>query len=156
MNLRKVDGRIDYERFKEILARGCHLVGAFIFIGKPYKVSKEQKRFFNYLRKVGYVIQFGSVQETPNGKKKQKGIDIFIYKEITELAEAESYDKAILVSGDADFIEVVEKLRELGKKIEIWSFKISFSKKLIEVVGEENIHYIDNILDDIEFITNQN
>ena len=77
-------------------------------------------------------------------------MDILIYREIIELAEHDSYDICILVSGDADFVEIVKKLKELRKKIDIWSFKISLSRKLIEEAGKENIHYIDDILDEIK------
>ncbi len=60
-----------------------------------------------------------------------------MYKEIVELMDA--YDKAILVSGDADFVEVVKTFKELNKKIEIWSFKISLAKQILEEAGEEHI-----------------
>ncbi|KKM21032.1 hypothetical protein LCGC14_1639530 [marine sediment metagenome] len=50
-----------------------------------------------------------------------------------------------------NFVEAVNKLKELGKGIQIWSFKISFSKKLKKAAGYRNIHYIDEILDEIEF-----
>ena len=55
------------------------------------------------------------------------------------------------MSGDRDFVEVVYKLKELGKQIQIWSFKISLSKKLMKAAGYRNVHYIDKILDEIEF-----
>ena len=108
-------------------------------------------QFFTYLEKVGYVILDGPVQKTRNGKKRQKGMDILIFNESIELIDA--YDKCILVSGDADFVYLVEKLKEYGKKIEIWSFKKSLSKRLIDAAGKENIHYIDTILDEIEYKT---
>lgn len=144
--------RIDYMKFKDILAKECHLVGPFIFMGKPRNVTDEQQKFYDYLRSAGYVILFGRVQRSKNGKRRQKGIDILIYQQIVELAEQDSYDKCILVSGDGDFALVVEKLKELGKKVEIWSFMNSLSKKLIEKAGHKNIFFIDPILDDIEYV----
>ena len=102
-------------------------------MGLPDKISRKQKNFYNYLKKFEYAIHFRPVSETRTGGHVQKGIDILIYKHIIELAEVDSYDKAVLVSGDADFIDVVKELKEFNKKIEIWSFKISLSKKLIRV-----------------------
>ena len=32
------------------------------------------------------------------------------------------FEKAILISGDADFVPVITKLKELGKEVEIWAF----------------------------------
>lgn len=154
-NLEKVNGRINWRKFKKILARNHHLVGAFVYIGVPNPIPKDQRRFIKYLRFVGYVVQLRLIQETSKRKKKQKGIDIFMYKEIVELAEADAYDKAIIVSGDADFIDAVKKLKELNKEFVIWSFKISLARKLIEEVGGNNINYIDYILNDIEVVNSK-
>ena len=68
-----------------------------------------------------------------------------------ETNETDSFDKAILVSGDGDFIEVVRKLKELKKEIEIWSFRESLSKHLKKEAGKNNIHFIEQILDQIEY-----
>ncbi len=78
-------------------------------------------------------------------------MDIFIYKDIIELAEDDSYDKAILVSGDSDFLDIVKKLKELKKEIEVWSFKKSTSRALIDEAGFKHVYYIDSILDEIKF-----
>jgi len=154
-NLEIVDGRINWRKFKKILAKNHHLVGAFVYIGVPNPIPKDQRRFIKYLKHVGYVVQLKPIQETSEGKKKQKGIDVFMYKEIVELAEADAYDKAIIVSGDADFIDAVRKLKELNKEFVIWSFKISLAQKLIEEAGGNNIHYIDYILDDIKVVNSK-
>jgi len=151
-NLEKFKGRIDWEKFKYVLARGSHLVGALIYVGVTRNVSINKRRFLRSLEIVKYVIQPKPVQESPSGKKRQKGVDVFMYKEIVELAEADAYDKALIVSGDADFIDAIRKLKELKKKFEVWSFRISLSRFLMEEAGKENIHYIDTILDEIEFV----
>lgn len=141
--------RIDYKKFKDILANGEHLVGAFIYMGIPDNIYPKKRRFLDYLSSQGYIIQSRPVNVTPEGKKVQKRIDIFIYRDIVELGIEDTYDKAILVSGDSDFIEIVRKLKQLEKKIEIWAFKHSASKKLISEIGEDNIHFINEILSDI-------
>lgn len=93
-----------------------------IYMGLPHKVSREQKKFLTYLKKNEFVICYRSVHKTRTGKYYQKGIDILFYSDVVELAQEDSYDKAILVSGDADYIKAVEKLKELNKDFEIWSF----------------------------------
>jgi uncharacterized LabA/DUF88 family protein len=150
-NLEKVKGRIDWKKLKLVLKGESHLVGAFIYIGLPSQIPKEQKKFIKYLEHVGYVIQPKPLKKTPNGRREQKGVDIFIYKEIVELAVADSYDKAIIVSGDGDFIDAVNDLKRLQKTYEIWSFKNSLSKDLANEAGKDNVHYIDNILEEIKF-----
>jgi uncharacterized LabA/DUF88 family protein len=120
-------------------------------MGIPDKILPKKLGFLKYLRSQGFVIQPKPIRISPSGKKKQKGVDIFIYKDIVELAEDDSYDKAILVSGDSDFLDVVKKLKELEKEIEIWSFRKSTSRLLITEAGRENVFYIDNILEKIKF-----
>jgi len=148
-NIESLQIRIDYKKFKEILTRSDHLVGAFMYMGIPEQVFPKKQRFLKYLSSQGYVIQARPIKVIAEGKKMQKGLDIFIYRDIVELADEDIYDKAILVSGDSDFIEIVRKLRELEKAIEIWSFKRSLSHELLTEVGNENVYFINEILGDI-------
>ncbi|MHA1669823.1 MAG: LabA-like NYN domain-containing protein [Promethearchaeota archaeon] len=148
-NIEDLQIRIDYKKFKEILTKNDHLVGAFMYMGIPEQVYPKKQRFLKYLTSQGYVIQTRPIKVIAEGKKMQKGLDIFIYRDIVELADEDTYDKAILVSGDSDFIEIVRKLRELEKAIEIWSFKKSLSHQLLTEVGNENVYFINEILGDI-------
>ncbi|MFX1329776.1 MAG: NYN domain-containing protein [Promethearchaeota archaeon] len=150
-NLEILNVRINYIKLKEILTQNHHLIGIFMYMGIPDKILPKKLNFLKYLKAQGFIIQPKPVIISPTGKKKQKGIDIFIYKDIVELAEEDSYDKAILVSGDSDFLDVVIKLKELQKEIEIWSFKKSISRALIDEAGQKNVLYIDDILDQIQY-----
>ena len=150
-NLEKLNIRINYVKLKEIFTKNYHLVGIFMYMGILDKVLPKKLNFLNYLKAQGFVIQPKPVIISPNGIKKQKGVDVFIYKDIVELAEEDTYDKAILVSGDSDFIDIVRKLKELKKEIEIWSFKQSISRGLIDEAGKDNVSYIDDILDKIKY-----
>ena len=141
--------RIDYKKFKQILAKDDYLVGAFMYMGIPETVYPKKRRFLDYLTSQGYVIQSRPVKTTPSGKKIQKQLDIFLYRDIVELATEDVFDRAILVSGDSDFIEIVKKLKQLQKQIEIWGFINSMSKRLVQEVSAENVHYINEILPEI-------
>ncbi|MFX1379193.1 MAG: NYN domain-containing protein [Promethearchaeota archaeon] len=149
-NIENLNIRINYLKLKDVFIDKHHLVGLFMYMGIPDKLLPKKLNFLKYLKAQGFIIQPKPVIISPNGVKKQKGVDIFIYKDIVELAEDDSYDKAILVSGDSDFLDVVKKLKELKKEIEIWSFKKSISRSLIEEAGKENVYYIDNILEKIK------
>ena len=60
-------------------------------------------------------------------------------------------DTTIIVSGDSDFVPVVKKLKELKKNVEIWSFKKLLSQQLKELIDPKNLHYLDDVLDQIRF-----
>ena len=150
-NIEELKIRINYLKLKNLFAKNHHLIGFFFYMGLPDKILPKKLKFLNYLRAQGFIIQPKKVMISPTGIKKQKGVDVFIYRDIVELAEEDSYDKAVLISGDSDFLDVVKKLKELKKEIEIWSFQKSISRALIEEAGFENVHYIDEILDEIRY-----
>lgn len=52
------------------------------------------------------------------GKPVQKGVDMRVALQMVRLAYNNAYDTAILVSGDADLVEAVRTVKELGKQVE--------------------------------------
>ena len=62
----------------------------------------------------------------------------------------EAYERAIIVSGDNIFVEAIKMLKKLKKDVEVWSFRNSLSKALFWEVGQEKVHYLDDILEEIE------
>jgi len=56
-NLEKFKGRIDWEKFKYVLAQDSYLVGALIYVGMAKKVSINKRRYLRSLEIVKYVIQ---------------------------------------------------------------------------------------------------
>ncbi len=145
-NLLYLGIRIDYEKLKEKLCGGKKILGSILYAGVSAKPYPKKRKFLKYVEKAGFVIQSLPFDPVSN---KQKGVDVLIYKDIVELALEDAFDKAILVSGDKDFVEIIRTLKALKKHIEIWSFKKSIAKILIEEAGKENVYYLDDILDDI-------
>lgn len=84
-NLDRLKARIDYVRFREILRKDNYLVGVFVYMGVPLQLLPKKHAFIKYLESHGFVIQAKTIRESPNGKKFQKGIDIFIYRDIVEI-----------------------------------------------------------------------
>jgi uncharacterized LabA/DUF88 family protein len=58
------------------------------------------------------------------GGMKEKGVDLSIGINIIHATLEHQFEKVILISGDADFVPVVQKLKEFKKEIETWSFTI--------------------------------
>jgi uncharacterized LabA/DUF88 family protein len=52
------------------------------------------------------------------GKPVPKGVDMRVALQMVRLAYNNAYDTAILVSGDADLVEAVRCVKELGKQVE--------------------------------------
>ncbi|TAE58682.1 MAG: NYN domain-containing protein [Nostocales cyanobacterium] len=51
----------------------------------------------------------------------------------------------ILLSGDGDFAVLIAILKAMGKKVIVFARRGSTSKRLINLVGAENFHFIDDL-----------
>lgn len=97
-----------------------------------------EKNFFEALEKVGYEVKTKDLQIFPGGAKKGDW-DVGIAMDAVKLSQ--SLDVIILVSGDGDYIPLVEYVQNTnGCRVEVVAFAESASAKLMEVVdGFENL-----------------
>ncbi len=94
-----------------------------------------QHRFFESLRRIPYVtVRLGRLHRRPDGSLVEKGVDVAIAVESLSLAHQDAFDVALLVSGDGDYIELVEALKRLGKHVECAMFRNQSAGILLEYV----------------------
>ena len=147
---RKYNIKADYEKLKHIITKNRKLEGIFLYEGAIYPMSPEKKKWYEDLNtKSGYTIRV-SFDKIALNETYEKKVDVIIAIDIISLAYENTYDIAILVSGDGDFIPVVKKLKELDKKIELWAFRYSLSNALREELKNKDIYYLDDILSEIK------
>ncbi|MEX2501415.1 MAG: NYN domain-containing protein [Trueperaceae bacterium] len=92
-----------------------------------------QSRFFESLRRIPYVtVRLGRLHRRHDGSLVEKGIDVSIAVEALSLAFADAYDDAILVSGDGDYVELVEAIKRQGKQVEVAMFRNQSAGILME------------------------
>ena len=105
---------------------GRKLVRAIAYVIKAD--IKEEKSFFDALEKIGYEIRSKDLQTFAGGAKKGDW-DIGIAMDMIELAN--KLDTLILVSGDGDFVDLLQHLRRaMGCRIEVMAIGPSSSAKL--------------------------
>ncbi len=104
-----------------------------------------QQRFFESLRRIPYVtVRFGRLHRRPDGSLVEKGIDVAIAVEALSLAFQNAYDTALLVSGDGDYVELVETLKRYGKHVECAMFRNQSAGVLLEHVDVfQNLDELD-------------
>ncbi|MFQ6070889.1 MAG: NYN domain-containing protein [Candidatus Aminicenantales bacterium] len=91
---------------------------------------KDEENFFDALKKLGYEVREKDLQVFYGGAKKGDW-DIGIAMDTIELAP--KLDVVVIVSGDGDFIPLVQHLKHaLGCYVEVMAFGKSSSQKLIE------------------------
>ena len=94
--------------------------------------SKEEKFFFEALDREGFEVKMKDLQIFPGGMKKADW-DVGIAVDAIKLAN--KLDVIVLVSGDGDYIPLVNYLKEnKGCRVELMSFGKTTSNKLIETV----------------------
>jgi uncharacterized LabA/DUF88 family protein len=111
-------------------------VKSYFYDGIP-NVEKEPelyKRQMEYLQRIrdleSWEIREGESIKSNTGDLKQKGVDDLIAKDMLISASSNCYDIAILVSGDADLLDVVRNVKNIGKKVSGSYFRRSISSKL--------------------------
>lgn len=133
--------------FKAILreaVRDRNLIRAIAYVIKAD--VKDEVIFFDALKSLGYEVKAKDIQVFYGGAKKGDW-DIGIAMDAIELAP--KLDAVVLVSGDGDFVPLVQHLRRaIGCYVEVIAFKKSGSQKLIE----EADNFIDIDLNQEKFL----
>lgn len=85
-------------------------------IDKQKRNAEAQKQFFEIIRKMNFVELRTTPLVSRNGYIQQKGVDVKLATDLIQLAHANAYDVAVLMTGDLDLKESIKMVREqLGK-----------------------------------------
>ena len=93
----------------------------------------DEKNFFEALQKLGIETKTKDLQIFAGGSKKA---DWDVGLAVDAIKMSSRLDSVIIVSGDGDFIPLVEYLQTFGIQVEVVSFGQSTSGKLREVVDD--------------------
>lgn len=116
--------KIDFARFSKRLAAGDRILRTYYYTCLPYRSTpptpEETERYINVQRFVNalrhldrYEVREGKLAKRgirPDGKPdlQQKGVDILLACDLILLSAKQRIDKAILITGDGDFIPAIE------------------------------------------------
>lgn len=127
-NLHKA--RVNYKELMKELVAGRKLIRAIGYVVKTESTLGESS-FFEALSKSGIELRVKDIQIFHGGMKKA---DWDVGMAVDSIRMANSVDVVILVTGDGDFVPLVEYLKwGLGKSVEVAAFGRSASGKLKEV-----------------------
>lgn len=118
--------KIDYQKLSDML---CERVKAerfrtYYYDCMPYQsnppTSEERERyssmdrFIHHLKRLDrFEIRLGRLQFIDGGFK-QKGVDVLLSIDVTKLSWRGTIQKAILITGDSDFVPAVKEAKEAG------------------------------------------
>lgn len=120
---------IDYVKLLHYLTAKDHLVHIFFYTG--YEPTNEnQLRFLNWLSHAGFRVITKAVIQASDGVK-SANLDVEIAVDMMQLAQ--HCDTAVLVSGDGDFVCVVNAIAGQGVRVEVVGLRSMTSPALIDV-----------------------
>lgn len=123
--------RVNFGNIVETAVAGRQLVRAIAYVvraGVP-----EEQSFFDALIKLGIETKEREVQVFLGGAKKA---DWDVGMVVDAIRLSPKLDVVILVSGDGDFIPLVEYLQNMGVQTEVMAFRETSSSKLVEEVDD--------------------
>ncbi len=146
LGVRDLGWKLDFQKFRVYLRDKYDITSAYIFIG----FIDENQSLYTALQNFGYILVFKPILEDKEGKPKGNvDADLVLHTMI----EYDSYDKAVIVSGDGDFYSLVEYLYETNKLEIVLApnrFKCSIllkrkAKEKIDFLNkfEEKLGYVD-------------
>ena len=107
------------------------------------ETHKEQQDFLEVLHKTPYLETRLGRTKVAQGIPIEKGIDVMLSTDLLYFAWNNSYDVAILVSGDSDFGYALQAVKNMGKHVEVAYFENAVSKDLLDIV--DNQHLLDRV-----------
>jgi len=123
--------RVNYQEILKQAIAGRKFIRAFGYVVRTK--SGEEAPFFDALAKLGIETRIRDLQEFYGGAKKADW-DVGIV--IDAIRTSPGLDVIVLVSGDGDFISLVEYLKNQGKRVEVMAFGRTTSSKLKEIADE--------------------
>jgi uncharacterized protein (TIGR00288 family) len=123
--------RVNFREILKLAVSQRNLIRAFAYVVRTK--TGEEKPFFEALIKLGIETRIRDLQEFYGGLKKADW-DVGITIDAVKIAP--NVDVVVLASGDGDFLQLVEYLKNQGKRVEVIAFGRSASAKTKEEADE--------------------
>lgn len=82
----------------------------------------------------------------------EKGVDVALATRMLSLANTRTFETAVLVSGDKDYLETVRAVKSQGMRVEIYSWRGALSRDLA-AESSADIIYFDDHKQDLEYVS---
>ena len=136
--------------FSENLCTNYRRIQTYYYYCMPYQSGTptyEERRRYARMDKFIHVlshldkftVRLGRLMKKSDDSFMQKGVDVQFALDLAELSSNKIIDKAIIVSGDSDFVPAVEKANEKGVITQNVYYYKEFSYHLRDVCTERRI-----------------
>ena len=125
------NARLDFEKLLELSVGKRRLIRAIAYVVQSPDV--DQSNFISMLQQKSYEVKRKDLRQRSDGSAKgdwDMGMAIDIMRFVNKL------DVVVLVSGDGDFVPLVELVKTLGPRVEVISFTYNTARDLINGADE--------------------
>lgn len=138
---------LDFWTFCQKLTNEWHLVRTYYY-NAPVDQTKEpprysdQQKFFNEMRRVNYLeLRLGRLiyRNWPQEPPYEKGVDVKLATDMLTHCFHDNYDIVILVSGDTDFADALQAIKDDGKHVEVALFGLGWTSQRLRDVADKVI-----------------
>ncbi len=119
--------KINFKKLMDLIVGNRQMIRAIAYIVKRSDI--DQSGFTDVLTRLGYEIKSKELITRQDGTAKG---DWDMGIAIDSIAISEKVDTIVLVSGDGDFVPLVEMLKARGCRVEVVAFERSSSQDLIK------------------------
>ena len=127
-------GKINYDHLLEATSRRRKIVRAIAYAVQTPEII--QDKFLKLLYELGFEVKMKELKVRADGTAKG---DWDMGIAIDAISLIDKVDCIILVSGDGDYVPLVEHCKARGVRIEVYSFKSNTAQELITAATE---HFI--------------
>lgn len=143
-NFKRVD--LNFAEFTKKLCGQRRLIRTYYYNVLQDSIPKgegvrEQQEFLDTLRKMPYLELRLGTTKLSQGVPVERGIDVMLATDLLYFASNNTYDIAILVSGDSDFSYTLQVVKNMGKHVEVAYFENAASRDLL--YAADNLHELD-------------
>jgi uncharacterized LabA/DUF88 family protein len=117
--------KLNFTKLLEAAVQNRQLVRAIAYIVQTPDI--DQTNFINMLQQTGYEVKSKLLRLRPDGTAKG---DWDMGMAIDAISIADRLDALVLVSGDGDFVDLVNMLKGRGVRVEVVSFPFSTAEEL--------------------------
>ena len=128
---KQFNARLDFEKLLRTSAGNRRLIRAIAYVVQSPEV--DQSGFITMLQQKSYEVKRKNLRLRSDGSAKGDW-DMGMAIDIIDLAK--KLDVVVLVSGDGDFVSLVNLIKTVGPKVEVYSFLHNTARDLIQAADE--------------------
>lgn len=130
---KRLQRKIDFQKLLDFIVLDRHLVKSVAYVMASPEI--DHSRFLNMLEQKGFQVRSRYFIRFPDGST-QGNWGAGIATDVIHLSEKMNLDIVHLVSGDADFIDLLRFLRAKGIRTEASGFQINSAVELTQAIDE--------------------